>query len=158
MNSRAIKTFCLDVIKSTYGYEYDPVWHADLDDLSIYKPQKRGSFVVRHHNGKIVAVGGLRAFTSHAMSVRFMKRYQEKAVGALWRVYVTPTSQRQGYGRGIVDELEAHARRLDYDTLYLHTSENNPTAVQFWIQCGYEIFETDDNDDRTVHMEKHLTK
>lgn len=125
--------------------------------MSIYSAIHDGAFVVKYQHGKIVAVGGLRNIKTHQVVKRFHHRYHHQNVGALWRVYVDPNHQRQGYGKAVVKELEHRARGLGYKKLYLHTSELNPAAVKFWKQQGFEIFEIDLDDlDKTVHMEKSL--
>lgn len=157
-----LRRFCLSVIKQTYGYGYDPHWHADLTALGtdddVYAAAAGGDWQVIRRSGRIVACGGLRSLQSHAASAaRFQDRYADTAVGALWRVYVHPRHQGQGLGAAVVARLEAAARTHGYDLLYLHTSDRNPAAVRFWQARGFKMFLREHSDDRTVHMEKSLS-
>lgn len=164
MNSQQrieVRNFCLATIKEVYGYEYRPLWHADLDDLlrssSMYDSHQGGAFIVIRREGKVIACGGLRNLQTHtASNLAFAHRYQDQPVGALWRVYVNTRYQTQGLGSKLVRRLEARARKYGYQKLYLHTSRTNPDAVKFWQHRGYAIFVEDDTADKTVHMEKSL--
>lgn len=155
------RSFCLRVIKQAYGYDYNPDWHADLDSLGTptdaYAGSRGGAWCEIKVNGQLVACGGLRRLQSHPRSFEaFASRYTGQSVAGVWRVYVEPVWQARGLGGAIYRALETEATRLDYCLLYLHTSAHNPRAVAFWRQQGFSVFRRDDDNGRTVHMEKRL--
>ncbi|GAC1462207.1 MAG: hypothetical protein NVS2B14_09680 [Chamaesiphon sp.] len=50
---------------------------------------------------------------------------------------VHPDFQRQGYGQQIIEYLEAQAIKLDYKTLYLHTTSIQVAAQRLYEKNGY---------------------
>ena len=157
------RVFCLQIIKEEYGFEYRPDWHEDLDLLGtkkdLYAPQKRGLFLIARDDGKIIGTGGLRSLiTKPLFFERFKDRYKGLSVASLWRVYVNVRERSKGIGTQLVQLLEAEAKKREYTRIYLHTSRKNPSAVRFWIEKGYKIFLEEDNEEKTVHMDKELTK
>lgn len=156
------RRFCLSVIAQTYGYTYNPQWHADLDSLGaaddVYAPANGGRWIVLRDEGRIIACGGLRSLTSHITAAeRFRDRYAGNRVGAIWRVYVDPIYQGRGKGYALFKKLEEAGRQQGYELLYLHASGNNPAAVAFWERQGFLPFLQEATADKTIHMEKRLS-
>jgi [ribosomal protein S18]-alanine N-acetyltransferase len=53
-------------------------------------------------------------------------------------IAVAPRSQRQGLGRGLLDELVAEARRRGCTQLFLEVREGNETALALYRAAGFE--------------------
>ncbi|MFB6136676.1 MAG: GNAT family N-acetyltransferase [Halobacteriaceae archaeon] len=94
----------------------------DLDDVpGTYFDG--GTFLVGEVDGRVVATGALERVDETAAELRRMR--------------VDPDRQRRGYGRAVLDELEARARDLGYDRLVLETAAHQG-AVPFYEAAGYD--------------------
>ena len=92
----------------------------DANDLpSADVRTKSGCFFVARADGEFVGVGGV----------------EEHGENGLLRSVVVEESRRgRGYGAGICETLEDHARGAGIETLYLLTT----TAAEFFRRRGYE--------------------
>lgn len=147
----AARTFCLDVIKEFYGFDYRADWHADLDALtgapaaSCYAEQNRGAFwLLTDVDGTIVATAGLYPLSYKAeLAKSLAERYpQLDRVASTARVYVRKDWRGRGLGRYLNELVEAAAPALGYDTLYLHASSDADATLKFWQANGYTPFGT----------------
>ncbi|RDZ56711.1 GNAT family N-acetyltransferase, partial [Haloferax sp. Atlit-12N] len=82
-------------------------------------------------------------------------RESESAVGKVERVAVLESARGEGWGRRLMDALEAKARERGFDRLLLH---GQTSAEGFYHELGYET--TSDVCDEAgiphVKMEKRL--
>ena len=62
-------------------------------------------------------------------------------VGELKAIYVSPLHRGHGYGRLIVQALEARAARIGYRTLRLETGDAQPEAIALYRSLGYSQIE-----------------
>jgi len=79
--------------------------------------------VVRDDDGTAVACGGVARF--------------DETRGELKRMYVLPQHRGRGFGRLVLVELEAHARRLGYSGLVLETGDRSKAALRLYESFGY---------------------
>lgn len=154
------REFCLKIIKEVYGYDYKTEWHSDLDNLlvkdGIYTQKQKGIFYLALLDNKIVGTIGIRSLeTKPELLEKFKKRYS-KIPASIWRAYVSEELRNKGIGKKLVSLGELEAKKIKYNKIYLHTSQNNPAAVIFWIRRGYKTFLEENNQDLTVHMDKNL--
>jgi amino-acid N-acetyltransferase len=114
--------------------------HATIDDaggiLSIIKPLEEEGilvrrsrerleteierFVVAEHDNAIIGCAALYAFP-------------EEKVGELAALAVHPDFRREGYGEALANEIEARARKLRLNALFVLTTR----ASQWFIERGY---------------------
>lgn len=156
-----IRDYCLSIIKEVYGYNYRPDWHTDLDDLlnphGMYSENVGGVFLSATSNGEIVGTIGLRSLqTKPTLFHQFKFRYDNYKVASIWRAYVRSDKRGKGIGTELTRKAEEFAKAKGYELIYLHSSRNNPEALKFWHTMGYKIFSEEENQDRTVHMDKHI--
>lgn len=155
------RAFCLKIIKEIYGYDYNPAWHNDLDALgkpsSAYASAHRGVFYIALKGSSLIGTIALRDFSTHPLFLRFQERYGKGSVASVWRCCIAPKERGKGLGTLLCNVLHYGARELAYDHLYLHTSLNNPLAVQFWQNQGFTPFLKEPHTlDKTIHMDKPL--
>ena len=61
----------------------------------------------------------------------------------LFRIYVHPRCQSQGFGRVLMEKAESICRHHGYDGLWLHCFEDNQSALQYYLKWGYEVAGTE---------------
>jgi GNAT superfamily N-acetyltransferase len=93
-------------------------------DASMFVAPDGVFLVVRDDDGAAVACGGVARF--------------DETRGELKRMYVVPEARGRGFGRRLLEELEAHARRLGYAALVLETGEQQGEALGLYRSSGYE--------------------
>ena len=90
-----------------------------LDEMS----PPDGVFVVLYENGEPVAGGGLRRLGEDVAEIK--------------RMFVVPAARGRGFGRRVLDELEAAAGELGYRRVRLDTAESLTTATALYRSAGY---------------------
>jgi putative acetyltransferase len=80
--------------------------------------------VVRDDDDGAVGCGGICRF--------------DETRAELKRMYVAPQARGLGLGRQVLEELEAHARRLGYRGIVLETGDRQPEALGLYASAGYE--------------------
>jgi putative acetyltransferase len=83
----------------------------------------RGVFLVARIDGAAVGCGALRQL--------------DPATGEIKRMYVSPSSRGTGVGRGLLAELERHARRLGLRRLVLETGTRQQEALALYRRSGF---------------------
>ncbi len=84
---------------------------------------ERDVYLLACRDGQAVGCGALRAYTPF--------------VGELRRMFVTRAVRRQGVGRAVLTQLEAHAQRLGYRELVLETGRRQRPAIALYSGCGF---------------------
>jgi len=82
-----------------------------------------GGFVVLERGGRALAGGGVKRLSA--------------AVCEIKRMYVVPAGRGQGLGTRLLEELEAFARDLGYETARLDTGARQPGAQRIYERAGY---------------------
>jgi putative acetyltransferase len=83
-----------------------------------------GVFLVSRVEGRAVGCGGICRF--------------DEARAELKRMYVVRAERGLGLGRGLLEALEAEARRLGYTGIVLETGELQPESLGLYASAGYE--------------------
>lgn len=137
---------------------YDPRFHTDVDDLA-------GHYLAVPGRALLVAeVGGLLAGTA---TVRpggpkpefvppwLARRYADRRVGQVCRVWVDRRHRRLGLGRALATAAARRAVDSGYDTVCLHTNAAVPGALAFWSSFPGAVLVHDSRPDpwSTVHFE-----
>ena len=99
-------------------------WDADLHNIEEVYLDNRGEFLVGMHEGRIIAMGGLRRTSDDRAEIKRMR--------------VHPDFQRQGLGQILLEELEAMALVLGYTWLHLDTSVVQATAQKLYLKNGFQ--------------------
>ncbi len=99
-------------------------WDADLHDVSGVYVETGGEFLVGEADGRLVAMGALDRTDEYAAEIRRMR--------------VDPAAWRRGYGRAMLEALQAQARDLGVRTLYLQTTARQEPAQALYRGAGYD--------------------
>ena len=159
--AEACRGFCLGMIKRTYGYDYTPAWHADLDSLrdggrSQYAECNRGAFfLLRDAAGGVVGTAGVRGLRhSPGLAATFASRYPDiERVAFNCRLYVDPGWRRRGLGHLLIGLREEAACRMGYATLYLHCEATAKRLRGYWLRQGFRLIGAADG---VAHYDKAL--
>jgi putative acetyltransferase len=81
--------------------------------------------VVAYENGKPVACGAIKEFSSEIMEVK--------------RMFTSPESRGKGIAGEILGELEMWASELSYKKCILETGKKQPEAITLYKKNGYQI-------------------
>jgi GNAT superfamily N-acetyltransferase len=82
-----------------------------------------GAFVILYEDGEPVAGGGVRRLGDGVAEIK--------------RMFVRPPARGRGYGRRVLEELEAAAAELGYGRLRLDTAQSMTTALALYRAAGY---------------------
>lgn len=156
------RTFCLSTIKDTYGYDYRPDWHADLDSLtqgesSRYNPASGGVFlVVQNLNGDIVGTGGAYSLTHkpHFIALFGGKYANPAQVACMGRTYLQKQYRGNALSRTLVPMLEAAAAGYGYTHMCLDCEASAARLRNHWESFGFTTVIEDGSTafyDKSVH-------
>lgn len=57
----------------------------------------------------------------------------------LWFLYISPGWRRRGVGRGLLEQVEAHGRRVGATHVWLETSNVNVPGIEAYTRLGYGL-------------------
>ncbi|RKN12842.1 GNAT family N-acetyltransferase [Streptomyces radicis] len=143
------RALMLRTVAEDFGDPYDPIVHADVDDMAGWYLTPRGPFVLVAADpttGALLATAGIRggALKEGLSPPHLVERYRDGRTGQLVRVYVLREHRRRGIARILIDEVLGRARReAHYRTIALHTFPHSPGALPFWRSMGAEVVEDD---------------
>jgi GNAT superfamily N-acetyltransferase len=143
------RALMLRTVAEDFGHPYDPVVHADIDEMVSCYLQPHGPFLLvaaDNHTGELLATAGIRggALKEGLSPPHLVERYRDGSAGQLVRVYVLREHRRRGIARVLIDEVIRRARREGrYDTITLHTFPHSPGALPFWQSMGAVVVEDD---------------
>jgi GNAT superfamily N-acetyltransferase len=98
-----------------------------------------GAFVGLSVDDVAVGCGGVCEY--HDTEPNASDAADDARTGELKAIYVSPLHRGHGYGRLIVQALEARAVRLGYRTLRLETGDAQPEAIALYRSLGYAQIE-----------------
>lgn len=103
-------------------------------------------------DGRVVAMGGFMPSESGHEDERSVPGATE-----LHRMRVAPPLQGEGYGRALLEELEARIQDAGFDRVLATTAMAQTRAVSFYPRAGYrEVDRSAFGEYELVHFEKHL--
>ncbi|MDI9618374.1 GNAT family N-acetyltransferase [Methanothermobacter sp.] len=149
----SIRRFLFDMIRREFGYGYIPDYHRDIIEFREHYLNPPGNtFISASLGGKVIGTLGLRAYDREFEGLS----YDPDTTAGLWRVFVHEDYRRRGIASLLVGIAEAHAARMGYRRMYLHTHKHVGGALEFWLSMGYRVTLDTGNELNTVHMEKPL--
>jgi ribosomal protein S18 acetylase RimI-like enzyme len=133
----AARALIMRVIKEDLGYDHNPQWHWDVDDLQgtyLDDPRHALWVAVDDASGHIVATGGLRKGGPRSAPEQWVvDRYDPERTAQVVRVYVAREHRRRGIARTLVDLARRFAAAEGgYAVICLHTDVRAPGAEGFW--------------------------
>jgi GNAT superfamily N-acetyltransferase len=118
-------------------------WDADPSVIADAYLAGGGEFLVGHVDGELVAMGALRRVSSGSAEIK--------------RMLVHRRWQRRGFGRELLERLEARARELGFTTLRLDTTVQQRAARSLYEGAGYRMVGTGHEQGfEVVYYEKRL--
>ena len=133
----AARQLIMRVVKEDLGFDYNPAWHWDVDDLQgtyIDDPRQALWVAVDDASGAIVATGGVRKGGPRSVPQQWLiERYHPERTAQVVRVYVDRAHRRRGIARRMVDLARRFAAADGgFEVVYLHTDFRAPGAEAFW--------------------------
>jgi GNAT superfamily N-acetyltransferase len=121
-------------LSARYGVpEADP---ASISNPAAFRPPS-GAFVGLSVAGEAAGCGGVCRFRDPEDA----DSEDGEPIGELKGIYVAPLHRGHGYGRLIVQALEARAARIGYRALRLETGDAQPEAMALYPSLGYTQIE-----------------
>ncbi len=118
-------------------------WDDDFKDLPGVYLDGTGEFLVGVVGGAIVSMGAVRRISDTRAEIK--------------RLRVDPNHQGRGYGRRMLEELEAAVVALGYSTIQLDTTLKQVAARSLFLTSGYrEIGREAVHDVETLFLEKSV--
>jgi GNAT superfamily N-acetyltransferase len=117
---RALTEAQQEEMRGRYGGEGDI---GPTREAHMFEPPDGVFLVTRDDDGRAIACGGVCRF--------------DGARAELKRMYVLPATRGTGLGRGLLEALEAEARRLGYTGIVLETGNRQPEALRLYTSAGY---------------------
>jgi ribosomal protein S18 acetylase RimI-like enzyme len=151
-----VRTFLFSIIKNDFGYDYNPEWHKDIDELTQMYLAERACFYIAIKNDEIIGAIGARPFDKTYPELK--GRYLKEDTLSIWRHYIHPQYRRQRIGSRLVDYVESFAKEQQYKQIYLHTQRAIPGSLEYWLAKGYSITNESVDEFQTVHMDKILIR
>src|SRR5579884_2355574 len=122
-DQEAVEHLHVLAIQQTGAYLGPGPWDDDIYAIEEVYLKNQGEFLIGEYDGLFVAMGALRRTTPQRAEIKRMR--------------VLPEYQGRGYGQLILNELEARARALGYQTLHLDTSTLQIAAQKLYEKNGY---------------------
>ena len=97
--------------------------YGDFQHIDTVYLQRGGEFLVGLHEGRIVAMGAIERTNTERADVKRMRVHRDY--------------QRRGFGRAIIQALEARAVELGYSTLHLDTTVDRVPARRLYLNSGF---------------------
>jgi GNAT superfamily N-acetyltransferase len=143
------RSLMLRTVAEDFGDPYDPVVHADIDDMAGWYLAPAAPFMLVAEDratGELLATAGIRggALKEGLSPPRLIERYRDGRTGQLVRVYVLREHRRRGIARVLIKQVLDQARQArHYDRIALHTFPHSPGALPFWQSMGSVVVEDD---------------
>ena len=143
------RALMLRTVYDDFGDPYDPVMHADIDDMAGWYLEPEGPFMLVAadiETGELLATAGIRggALKEHLSPRHLVERYRDGRTGQIVRVYVLREHRRRGIAQVLLHAaLERAAAEGHYDRIALHTFKHSPGALAFWQAMGAVLVEDD---------------
>ncbi len=122
-DQEAVEHLHVSVMQQTGAYLGRGPWDDDVYAIEEVYLKNQGEFLIGEYDGQLVAMGALKRTSPRRAEIKRMR--------------VHPQYQGRGYGQLILEELEARARTLGYQTLHLDTSILQIPAQKLYEKNGY---------------------
>ena len=102
---------------------------ADMCGYYTSMPGKRNYFVAVNQQGRVLGGGGLDVFEGLDNCAELQK------------LYVAEDCHGHGIGTTLVGRIEAEARNLGYQTIYIEPHSNLQDALRLYAKLGYKFID-----------------
>lgn len=107
----------------------DETLNPDVDDIAL--SFVHGCFLVGEIDGTVVATGGYKPFNDETVKIE--------------RVFVDSKLRRLGLASQLFTSLVSEAKRAGYKRMILETTSDWDSAIDFWLNNGFQITHIDDS-------------
>jgi ribosomal protein S18 acetylase RimI-like enzyme len=135
----ATRQLILDGLGGHFGF-IDEMMNPDLDNIWQHYVAPGNIFVVAEIDGQIVGSGALIE--------------EAEGIGRLVRMSVSPSHQRRGIGRTLVQHLIKKAQEQGHHRLLVETNNDWHDAIGLYQSCGFCQY---DRDEESVYFQQKLT-
>ena len=122
-DQEAVEHLHVSAIQQIGAYLGRGPWDDDVYAIEEVYLNNQGEFLIGEYDGLFVAMGALKRTSPKRAEIKRMR--------------VRPEYQGRGYGQIILNELEARARALGYQTLHLDTSIIQIPARRLYEKNGF---------------------
>ena len=122
-DQEAVEHLHISAIQQIGAYLGRGPWDDDVYAIEETYLRSGGEFLIGEDDGLFEAMGALKHTGAQRAEIKRMR--------------VVPAYQGRGYGQRILDELEARARALGYQTLHLDTSTLQIPAQKLYEKNGF---------------------
>lgn len=148
------KEFMLSIIKNEFGYDFNPEWHWDIDQLEKVYLNKKSCFFVAKHKGKIIGTIAVRPYDKKYLE---LEKICNDNTASIWRHYIEYGYRRKGIGKKLLKLSEDFITASKYRQIYLHTQRTIPGSLEYWLSQNFiPVFESDSDPLKTVHLIKKI--
>lgn len=112
-------------ILSPEQIDYMLNWMYSLDMLES-QLEKGHTFLLAVENGEELGFAG------------FELNYSEGSKAKLHKIYLLPTAQGKGVGKGLILEVADRARKVDQKNLLLNVNKYNQKAIDFYLRMDFQ--------------------
>jgi ribosomal protein S18 acetylase RimI-like enzyme len=150
-----IRDFMLAIIKNDFGYDFNPQWHWDIENiLSTYLKSSRSILLVAFENHDVVGTIAARPYDKNYPE--FGEKYDKANTLGIWRHYIKKELRGLGIGKQLYLKVEEFAQKYQFQYLYLHTQKTISGSKEYWQKRGFQITLEKSDEWQTVHMEKKI--
>lgn len=148
--------FLFKMVKKLFNTDENPLYHNDIINMEdIYINEKRNAIIgAFDKENNLVGTIAVKHFIDRFEAIKGM--YSEYKTAELGRCYIDEDLRRKGIGSLLLDSMVQFCKESEYEKIYLHTHRHLPGGFDFWIKKGFVITVEDDDEAKTVHMEKTI--
>lgn len=147
-------SFIKKIIKDDFGYEVNPVWHADFLELEKFYLKPRSCFYVLLDDNEVVGTIAARPYDKNYKY--FTIKYSSQNTLSIWRHYIKKDLRSKGLGSRLLSKVLRFANSKGYEYLYLHTQKNIKGSLEYWLAKGFIVTKDIGDEFNTVHMQKMI--
>jgi ribosomal protein S18 acetylase RimI-like enzyme len=139
--------YSLSLSKNRAGFVQDPSFHGDIVERAAKYQSEGGEMLGIFENDRLIGFGGLK--------------HKENGRVELCNLHLHPDYHGQGLGKRLSYALIDDARELDYETIELHVTVTQDSAIGLYKRLGFvetkrQVYDVAGNSYDTVFMEMKL--
>ena len=146
--------FLFKMVKKLYNSDRNPLYHNDIINMKeVYIENNRNILIgAFDEDGQLIGTIAVKQFVNRFKALNGI--YKEELTAELGRCYIDENLRRKGVGSFLFDKILEFCKESGYEKIYLHTHRHLPGGFDFWRKMGFVITIEEDDEEKTVHMEK----
>ncbi|NLY47195.1 MAG: GNAT family N-acetyltransferase [Tissierella sp.] len=149
--------FLFKMVKKLYNSDKNPLYHNDIINMKeVYIENKKNILIgAFDEDGQLIGTIAVKQFVDRFKVLNGI--YKEELTAELGRCYIDESLRRRGVGSSLFDKILEFCKESGYEKIYLHTHRHLPGGFDFWSKMGFVITVEEDDEEKTVHMEKSVS-